>query len=153
MEVAGLKIPEELVGLIKEGRWPGKSEQVMGQESYSPIAKELIKQIAEEEEKIILYAPPFHTVESLCKRESSFWKHPSTAPDEIDFSKSIPIGDFGLGSDAPILLDYRKSSLFPSVIRLKWTPFARNNHWVLVSPAFEEFAFLLGLWNISFGKE
>ena len=35
------------------------------------------------------------------------------APAEIDFDLGLVIGNFGLGSDAPILLDYRENPANP----------------------------------------
>ncbi len=57
---------------------------------------------------------------------------------EIDPDNTIIIGDFGLGSDAPIALDYRKDKNNPAVIRLCWTK--ESNHWVEIAPNFAEFS-------------
>ena len=66
---------------------------------------------------------------------------------EIEPSLTLIIGDFGLGSEAPIALDYRKNIDNPSVIRLHWgRPVTRryeNNHWIEIAPSFAEFAQML----------
>ena len=46
--------------------------------------------------------------------------HCVCADPNFDINKAIDIGDFGLGSDSPILLDYRKSKKEPSIIFLKF---------------------------------
>lgn len=54
------------------------------------------------------------------------------------------IGDFGLGSDSPIILDYAQDSTNPPVFRLRW---GQNGHneWVPGARDFDEFAIMLGL--------
>jgi hypothetical protein len=64
--------------------------------------------------------------------------------------KSIVMADFGPGSDAPILLDYRFDLARPRVLRLKWGPAARNNTWVIAAETFHEFAGTLGLGTANF---
>ena len=61
---------------------------------------------------------------------------------EIDPALTLIIGDFGLGSDAPIALDYRKDLNEPSIIRLQWNLEA-DNHWVEIAPSFAEFVAML----------
>jgi hypothetical protein len=70
---------------------------------------------------------------------NAYWMDPMAAPWEIDFDLALDIGDFGLGSDAPILLDYRENSETPRVIRLRWSYKGRANHWVMMAPDFESF--------------
>ena len=64
------------------------------------------------------------------------------ATHEIDPALTLIIGDFGLGSDAPIALDYRKDLNNPSVICLQWNLNA-DNHWGEIAPNFAEFAQML----------
>jgi hypothetical protein len=75
------------------------------------------------------------------------------APAEVDRDLMIEIGDFGHGSDQPIILDYQKDRKDPNVRRLackivRSGPEGRrkswDNHWVEVAPSFNEFARLLG---------
>jgi hypothetical protein len=58
---------------------------------------------------------------------------------------ALDIGDFGLGSDAPILLDYCESPEPPCVIRLRLSPHGRENHWVVIAPDLETFVREIGL--------
>ena len=62
---------------------------------------------------------------------------------EIDPDLTLIIGDFGLGSDAPLALDYR-TGITPSVIRLRhicdkeiWDKMTSS--WVQVAPTFDNF--------------
>lgn len=63
----------------------------------------------------------------------------------IDFDLAVDIGDFGLGSDAPILLDYRTDTSNPSVIRLKWSLNGIANQWVPMADSIQHFVDVLGL--------
>jgi hypothetical protein len=67
------------------------------------------------------------------------------APEGIDFDLALDIGDFGLGSDAPILLDYRVDAENPRVIRLRWSPGGEDNRWVVMASTFDSFVEALGL--------
>ena len=65
----------------------------------------------------------------------------------------IEIGDFGHGSDQPIILDYQKNRNEPDVFRLacKMVPSGSerrrrswDNHWIEIARSFDEFARFLG---------
>lgn len=55
---------------------------------------------------------------------------------------AIVIADFGIGSDAPILLYYLKSKTEPVVINLDWQE--DGNSWVVVAENFSAFVDLRG---------
>ena len=74
-----------------------------------------------------------------------FWRSDMAAPHGIDFDLALDIGDFGLGSDAPILLDYREDAAEPRVIRLRWVGSGKCNEWVVMAPTFGNFVEALGL--------
>ena len=61
---------------------------------------------------------------------------------QIEPSRSLIIGDFGLGSDAPIILDYRAA--LPAVMRLRWLGRGLQNEWVRIG-TFDDFVEHLGL--------
>ena len=66
------------------------------------------------------------------------------AAHELDAGLTLLIGDFGLGSDAPIALDYRKDICNPSVIRLRHVQDGDNwgkmiSTWVEIAPTFDAF--------------
>ena len=78
----------------------------------------------------------------------AFWNWPCAAPQELDFTLAIDIGDFGPGTDAPIVLDYRINRLEPRVMYLKqkWTEKGEpDNHWCEAAPSFRDFARQIGL--------
>ena len=72
-----------------------------------------------------------------------FWER-FGALHQIVPEKALIIGDFGLGSDAPIVLDFAKDASNPPVLRLRWGSDQRND-WVLGARDFDEFAEMLGL--------
>jgi hypothetical protein len=75
--------------------------------------------------------------------EEKFWST-FAALEGISPELSVILGDFGLGSDAPILLDYRDDRSTPSVICLKWRK-PEPNVWVRCADCFDQFVDMLGL--------
>jgi hypothetical protein len=146
-----LRTPALLEELIAEGRWPRSVEEQLRQNLSQPrVPAERIKRLAPEESEIFLLAPPFRTVREYASSNSrryrmDWWSDPIAAPSEIDFDLALDIGDFGPGTDSPILLDYRTSPEVPCVIRLRWSPGGGENHWVVMAPDFETFVRELGL--------
>lgn len=116
----------------------------MAQNLRSLAPPERVAALAPEEELLYLYMPPFSTVRKAA-RKNDYWNHHHCAPHEIDFDLSLIIGDFGLGSDAPILLDYRTSATIPRVIRLKWSENGKSNRWVHMADDIAHFVDALGL--------
>jgi hypothetical protein len=147
MLVDGLSIPDRLVTLIDRGLWPRTAKEAQRQNTYSLVPAERIHLFAPEEDKIYLMAPPFHTVATIRQSQGKgkFWDR-FAAPEGISPELSVDIGDFELGSDSPILLDYREDRLNPIVIRLKWRKsLGLPNIWVRCADSFDEFADMLGL--------
>jgi hypothetical protein len=140
--VDGLSIPRRLLALIESGLWPRTSDEAMRQNLRSLVAKDRIQFFAPGEERMYLLNPPFHTVAKLMK-SNKFWSR-FAAIEEIAPELSINIGDFGLGSDAPVLLDYRADRSTPAVIHLLWRK-PDPNTWVRCADNFDQFADLLGL--------
>ena len=139
-----LRIPFILERLIAEGRWPSTQAEERRQNLTSLVPPETVAGFARGEKHLYLFAPPFRTVASCLPDEREFWDSEILAPEGIDRELAIVIGDFGLGSDAPIVLDYREGSPPPRVLRLRWWPDAPNE-WVEVAPSFEAFVALLGI--------
>lgn len=139
-----LAVPRLLDELIAAGRWPRDSKEAMAQ-NLKPLAPpERVQALAAEEKWLYLLPPPFYTVRQ--KSESNpFWLWDMAAPRGIDFDLALDIGDFGLGSDAPILLDYREDAANPRVIRLRWSGNGKANKWVVMAPDFVSFVEALGL--------
>ena len=139
-----LAIPRLLETMLSSGRWPRSKADASAQNNKPLVAPELVRRLAAEERTIYLLPPPFPTIRERC-REGPFWTSPDADPDGIDFDLALDIGDFGLGSDAPILLDYRQDINNPRVIRLRWSSGGGANRWVIMAPDFASFVAALGL--------
>lgn len=132
-----------LLALIESGLWPQTKTEALRQNIKSIVPKERIQLFAPEQDAIFLYTPPFHTVAKLVDGPGKFWAR-FGALEEISPELSVQIGDFSIGSDSPILLDYRQDRSKPTVIRLQWRK-PQPNVWVRCAGSFEEFADMLGL--------
>jgi hypothetical protein len=119
-----LPLPNELKLLINDGVWPDKKSAQM-QNLRPLIRKEILQQFAPDEETIFLYPPPFATI-AEAREDNKYWEDERNALDEIDPEQALIIGDFGLGSDTSIILDYRTGE--PLLLRLQWGE--PKNHWV-----------------------
>ncbi len=139
-----LKIPDLILEMIDAGRWPNDHQMANRQNLKSLAKPERIALLAPEESLLFLLPPPFLTVREKAK-ENKYWLDDHSAPEMIDFDLAIDIGDFGLGSDAPILLDYRTDNSNPSVIRLKWSKDGTGNLWVPMADSIQHFVDVLGL--------
>ncbi len=139
-----LAIPRLLEELLAGGRWTRNASEAMAQNLKSRVPRERVRALAPDEDLLYLLPPPFQTEREKSK-VNPYWNSPMAAPDAIDFDLAVDIGDFGLGSDAPILLDYRVDAANPRVIRLRWSPDGKDNQWVLMSPDFDSFVQELGL--------
>jgi hypothetical protein len=170
--VSSLPLPPLLQALIQTGRWPTR-DNVSLQNLHPLVSAALVRKLAPDETGDIHFlAPPFATIQERCDtppyflggsrhaisnidpaileatppiecRESDFWLHPDRAPGELRLDLALVIGDFGIGSDAPIILDYAEISDQPIVKRLRYSP--EGNHWIRMAPCFHAFAEALGL--------
>jgi hypothetical protein len=155
--VGDLSLPKRLLKLIETGRWPKTQAEELHQNIHSLVSKERIQSFAPEQDRIYFVRPPFSTVATRMGHEDKFWTR-FGALEQIAPELSVFIGDFGLGSDSPILLDYRHDISSPAVIRLKLNPLLGEtmpnggkkvlgwaNAWLRCADTFEAFADLLGL--------
>jgi hypothetical protein len=143
-------LPPLLTELLAAGIWPEDYKAAMAQNlrSGNLVAPDRVHQFAAEEDEIIFNIPPFPTIADelasspppLGTRE--FWRD-FGALDQIVPEKALIIGDFGPGSDAPIILDYARDPLDPPVLRLRYSD--GRTDWVQGARNFEEFAAILGL--------
>lgn len=140
-----LQIPPLLIDLVAAGRWPSNPDEERAQNLRSLVPTERIQRFAPEYDRIYLLAPPLPTIRQRVDNGDDFWNCPQAAPSEIDFDLVLDIGDFGLGSDSPILLDFSMNASNPRVIRLIWSSSKLENHWQMVTPDFPGFVKLLGL--------
>ncbi|HZD31967.1 MAG TPA: hypothetical protein VE779_09935 [Candidatus Angelobacter sp.] len=143
--VGGLPLPQRLLALIDSGFWSRTADDAMRQNSYSVVSAERIHLFAPEENRIILYPPPFRTIsEEMGGEMKGYWSEWG-ALEEISPDLAVPIGDFGLGSDTAVVLDYRSDRGNPSVIRLLWRQPPQPNTWVRCADSFDEFVHMLEL--------
>jgi hypothetical protein len=145
-----MKLPTLLTDLIAAGVWPADGSAVWAQYLRRLVSVERVRKFAAEENEINLFSPPFHTIADELASASvvvvnEFWKRYG-ALDEIIAEKALILGDFGLGSDAPIILNYALDAFEPPVFRLRWVP-NQPNRWVQGARNFDEFVSLLGLIN------
>ncbi len=135
-----LNIPKALTALIESGFWPRNSAEADRQNLRCLVPEASVRLFATEEERIYFYPPPFRTVRQD-QAKNSFWSDPRSATHEIKPDLTVIIGDFGIGSDAVLLLDYSQTATDPRIIRLKWAE--EGNHWVEVTATFDQFAKML----------
>ena len=119
--VGDLPLPKRLLTLIDSGLWPRTPDEARRQNSRSLVSKDRVQIFAPEQDRMYLLSPPFSTVASRIAKGDKFWSR-FGALEQISPELSVLIGDFGLGSDSPILLDYRQDVSNPAVIRLKLNP-------------------------------
>jgi hypothetical protein len=171
-----LHVPGLLLDLVARGVWsadwnqadrfeaayptPWDDEEQRGRRftDYGPpqVPVERIRLIHATEWRLCLTPPPFLSSRdrTMCAWDLPVrWKN-FFAPQEIDRDLIIEIGDFGRGSDQPIILDYQANPSEPNVRRLACNVVssgpdspsrAWDNHWFEIAGSFEEFAQLLGL--------
>ena len=141
-----LEVPERLAALILAGVWPRDNEVARCQNSEPIVRRDRLQRLIPDEHHIYLYPPPFRTVKGEIDAGYESWDSPENALEQIDTALTVPIADFGHGSETLLALDYRKGGA-PEVIRLKWSDDrpARNNRWVLVCKSFDDFCEALSL--------
>ncbi len=142
-------LPPGLARLIEAGVWPSTSGPSMISQELRPIVRpERVRRFAGDESLICLWPPPFRTiaqVQAACGA-GDFWER-FGALQEIVPERALIIGDFGLGSDSPVVLDFARDASNPPVLRLRWGPRGQGNEWVQGARDFDEFAAMLGLAN------
>jgi len=124
----------------------------MNAQQFRPIVPaERVREFASNESRICLQPPPFPTVaeEIAAGGAGDFWERFGSL-DQIVPQLALIIGDFGIGSDAPIVLDYSKNMLNPPVLRLCWSESKPpQTEWVEGARNFDEFVAILGLETAS----
>jgi len=141
MYVDDLKIPDEIIKLIDIGWWPSK-ENASKQYEKCLIDKENVKLIDKESDEIIFQHPPFYRLDREVDFNPRFWLSKQASLKEINPFKAVDIADFGMGSDSPILLDYRENENNPSVMFLNYTN-GLESHWVKCADNFQHFMDIL----------
>lgn len=145
MLVDGLPVPLLLLEALDSEKWPRTTDEAIKQNLRCLIPEERVRRLAPDESKIYLYPPPFATIARHLAGQGADFYHKFGMVDQLVPEAAFEIGDFGLGSDAPILLDYRESSTDPKVIRLFWPGNGMPNVWRVMAPDFSSFMKELGL--------
>jgi hypothetical protein len=142
-------LPTGLMRLIAVGVWPSRKGPSMNEQQFKPlVAADRVQRFAPDETLICLAPPPFRTIaaERDAGGSGDFWARFGVLH-QIEPEKAVVIGDFGLGSDSPIVLDYSRNAADPPVVRLRWS--GNGSHvkteWVEGATNFDHFAELLGL--------
>jgi hypothetical protein len=142
-----IELPRTLIDLITSGRWPRVTLH-----RKADIEASRVRTVFPDEDDIHFLAPPFCTAARRVRGGEPFWTWPFAAPTELDAARAVVIGDFGLGSDAPIILDYQHDALRPCVrylqIRSNLASRTTDNHWMTVASSFDEFATALNLASV-----
>lgn len=147
VETGVLSLPSALARLIEDGVWPSTDGPSMTEQELRPIIpSERVRRFAAEHSLICLQPPPFLTIAQLQgpKCADEFWET-FGALDQIVPDKALDIGDFGLGSDSAIILDFHSNPINPPVLYLQWRERGNGNRWVQGARDFDEFAEMLGL--------
>ena len=142
-----LLLPPRLVRLIAIGVWPSASGPAMTVQQFNPlVAPERVQFFAADESLICLQLPPFHTIadEVSGGGAGDFWQR-FGALNQIVPEQALVIGDFGMGSDSPIILDFAANHSNPPVLRLRWHSECQHTEWVQGAKDFNDFANMLGL--------
>ena len=140
-------LPLILARLIAEGVWPSTAGPSMNMQQLHPtIPADRVRRFADDESLICLQPPPFPTIAQLraAGGAGDFWER-FGALDQIDPARVLVIGDFGLGSDSPVVLDFARDASNPPVLRLRWGSRGQSNEWVQGARDFAEFAAMLGI--------
>lgn len=138
-----LAVPALLEDLLAAGCWPRTADEACNQNLRPLVDADRIRRLAPEESRLYLYVPPLAGV----SRDDPFFTSEVADPTGIDPELVLQLGDFGLGADAPILLDYRFDRNNPRVIRLRWANDGTPNRWVVMADDFQTFVTELGLWQ------
>lgn len=151
--MASLPLPPLLQELLDAGRWPRTWDEAYRQNVKPRVSAERLAAATDGDEGgetgtwLVLFPPPFLTIHECLVGEREFWEDVGDLG-AIQPELALVIGDFGLGSDAPFVLDYERSALGPRVRRLSWT----NSHlrgfkarWVPFADTFAELVAKLGL--------
>jgi hypothetical protein len=141
-----LPLPNRLSQLIANRIWPSSEGPSMTAQQLRPlVTPELVRRFAEDESLICFQPPPFPTIEDLrsAGKASDFWERFGSLT-QIVPAQAIVIGDFGLGSDSPIVLDYARDRVNPPVLRLRWKQ-DQQTEWVEGAHDFDAFAAMLEL--------
>lgn len=130
-------LPKKLADLISKGLWPRSTPY------HSMVFfDEVVSKIIPEENNICFYPPPFKTIGEQI-RHYKIWKNrlfglnivhchwlsDEYKIDQIDIDKTVPIADFGIGTESFLALDYsvgNEPQVIKSFIHKGWSKCFEN---------------------------
>lgn len=144
----GLAWPESLEALVRDRTWPRTPDEAAtfgaNPIRLSPRGRARLPR----EKAVCLYPLPLLTPKQRLRGGEFIWRDAAFAPSTIDWNRHVVLGDFGLGSDAPILLQHEHGC--PThVLRLDWRAPTSRNCWVKLADSFDGW---LGLLRIRRGQ-
>ncbi len=143
--INGLELPRQLCQLLISGWWPRTEAEALRQNLTPLVSRECVKRLCADQEEIYFFPPPFVTLSESLKSDQDFWSSSIASIDKISQDRAIDIGDFGSGSDSPILLHYGENSSKPEVLFLEYNQDYSEAHWVRCASSFGEFLQILGI--------
>lgn len=150
MKCPELRVPKMLLEFVDMDIWPSTPEKANKQHIISIISIDKLKEFAPDENNIFFYPIPFYTINDLYTKEPEFWELYG-AIHKINPNLSLVIGDFGLGSETILILNFSENINNPSVYRLKWNK-GIDNSWIKVADNFDVFSEMIGLGSASRNK-
>ena len=141
------KLPTELEDLIADGHWPTEGRHVKSQNSEAIIPRELVRQVFPDESLFCFCLPPFPALSEIQGEE--VWRSETARPDQLNHSTALVLGDFELGSDSAVILDYEADALDPPVKWLRYEGYS-HTYWDTACKNFRELSDRLKLRNLTF---
>jgi hypothetical protein len=151
MSSASVAVPALISDLVERGIWPATPDAARAL-TFDP---DVVRSVSADEHALWLSPPPFNVLAA----DNPDWFDQFRRPDELDYNTALILGDFGPGSDNPIVLD--TSSSPQRVVALSFTalpnpavgakprPDGANyrieGRWVVLAPTLEQFVVDIGL--------
>ncbi len=135
------KLPEKLIQLATGPYWPKNRNEIQNQYSNHLVSRECLKKLIPEEERLYFYDFPFCTLSETLKEDSSTGSLTMEDGAILSPEHVIVIGDFGIGSDSYLAIDFNLNRENPRVIKEMWSDFgnvSRQTHWRIVAETFDD---------------
>ena len=101
MSSASVAVPTLISDLVGRGIWPATPEAAR----TLTFDLDVVRSVAADERMLWLSPPPFH----ILAADNPDWFDQFRHPAELDYESALILGDFGPGSDNPIVLDTASS--------------------------------------------
>ena len=138
--VNNLVLPNIIVDLIQCNRWKMPNDPTLLCELFDDFASPCessgptlytLTQMESETAQWLSFARANSALSGVPDQNKS--------PGDIDPSRTVLIGDIGIGFDQPFAIDYRTSSTNPCVIHFISPAGQTENRWVMIAPTIESF--------------